>query len=246
MFSIRPALKSVLMLSVASVIGVSLSYATSASAADISGCANKKTGILRVSKVCKPSEYSIVWSQDGVGPKGATGPTGATGATGATGPTGLTGPTGATGATGAAGATSTVKGDTGATGAKGATGDTGATGTVGKYAIVALTDNAATLTAAQLVNNTLFNIITMASNQVLTLDTGPNIASAYSGEVLGSSFEFAIWNKGTAIATVTSSATASLNGTSGTVGAGKIVKFLCMFTTITSGAEVVACQSFNV
>ena len=243
MYSIRPALKSVLMLSVASVIGVSLAFATSASAIDISGCANKRTGILRVSKVCKPSEYSIVWSQDGVGAKGATGPAGPTGATG---PIGLTGATGATGATGPAGATSTVKGDTGATGAKGATGDTGATGTVGKYAIVALTDNAATLTAAQLVNNTLFNIITMASDRALTLDTGPNIASAYSGEVLGSSFEFVIWNRGTAIATVTSSATASLNGTSGTVAAGKIVKFLCMFTVITSGAEVVACQSFNV
>ena len=74
MYSIRPALKSVLMLSVASVIGVSLSFATSASAIDISGCANKRTGILRVPKVCKPSEYSIVWSQDGVGAKGATGP----------------------------------------------------------------------------------------------------------------------------------------------------------------------------
>jgi len=231
------------MLSVALVLGSTLSYATSASAADISGCANKKTGILRVSKVCKPSEYSIVWSQDGVGPKGATGPAGPTGATG---PIGLTGATGATGATGPAGATSTVKGDTGATGAKGATGDTGATGTVGKYAIVALTDNVATLTAAQLVNNTLFNIITMASDRALTLDTGPNIASAYSGEVLGSSFEFVIWNRGTAIATVTSSATASLNLTSGTVAAGKIVKFLCMFTVITAGAEVVACQSFNV
>ena len=158
MYSFRQPLKSVVMLSVASVIGVSLSFATSASAIDISGCANKKTGILRVSKVCKPSEYSIVWSQDGVGAKGATGPAGPTGATG---PIGLTGATGATGATGPAGATSTVKGDTGATGAKGATGDTGATGTVGKYAIVALTDNAATLTAAQLVNNTLFNIITM-------------------------------------------------------------------------------------
>ena len=243
MYSFRQSLKSVVMLSVASVIGVSLSFATSASAIDISGCANKKTGILRVSKVCKRSEYSIVWSQDGVGAKGATGPAGPAGPTG---PIGLTGATGATGATGPAGATSTVKGDTGATGAKGATGDTGATGTVGKYAIVALTDNAATLTAAQLVNNTLFNIITMASNQALTLDTGPNIASAYSGEVLGSSFEFAIWNKGTAIATVTSSATASLNGTSGPVAAGKIVKFLCMFTVITAGAEVVACQSFNV
>ena len=243
MFSIKSSAKSVIMLSVALVLGSTLSYATSASAADISGCANKKTGILRVSKVCKPSEYSIVWSQDGVGPKGATGPAGPTGATG---PIGLTGATGATGATGPAGATSTVKGDTGATGAKGATGDTGATGTVGKYAIVALTDNAATLTAAQLVNNTLFNIITMGTARALTMDTGPNIALAYTGEVLGSSFEFAIWNRGTAIATVTSSATASLNGTSGTVGAGKIVKFLCMFTVITAGAEVVACQSFNV
>ena len=193
------------LLSVAFILGTSLVGVTSVSAIDISGCANKRTGILRVSKVCKPSEYSIVWSQDGVGAKGATGPAGPTGATGAT----------------------------------------GATGTVGKYAIVALTDNAATLTAAQLVNNTLFNIITMGSARALTMDTGPNIASAYTGEVLGSSFEFAIWNRGAAIATLTASATTTLTGT-GDVGAGKIVKFLCMFTTITSGAEVVACQSFNV
>jgi hypothetical protein len=243
MYSFRQPLKSVVMLSVASVIGVSLSFATSASAIDISGCANKKTGVLRVSKVCKPSEYSIVWSQDGVGAKGATGPAGPTGATG---PIGLTGATGATGATGPAGATSTVKGDTGATGAKGATGDTGATGTVGKYAIVALTDNVATLTAAQLVNNTLFNIITMASDRALTLDTGPNIASAYSGEVLGSSFEFVIWNRSATVsATLAGGTGTTLTGT-GVVAVGKIVKFLCMFTTITSGAEAVACQSFNV
>lgn len=239
MFSNKRSLRSVLALSFSLILGATMSYPSSASAVEISGCANKRTGILRVSKVCKPTEYSIVWSQDGVGAKGATGPAGPPGATGPT------GATGATGATGPAGATSVVKGDTGATGAKGATGDTGATGTVGKYAIVALTDNAATLTAAQLVNNTLFNIITMGTARALTMDTGPNIATAYTGEVLGSSFEFAIWNRGAATATLTASATATLTGT-GDVGAGKIVKFLCMFTTITSGAEVVACQSFNV
>lgn len=76
------------------VLGSLMVGVNTASAADISGCANKRTGILRVSKVCKPSEYSIVWSQDGVGPKGATGPAGPTGATG---PIGLTGATGATG-----------------------------------------------------------------------------------------------------------------------------------------------------
>ena len=196
MFSIRSSSKSLMMLSVAFVLGSTLSYVTSASAIDISGCANKRTGVLRVAKVCKSKEYSIVWSQDEVSPKGATG-------------------------------------------------DTGATGTVGKYAIVALTDNAATLTAAQLVNNSLFNIITMGTSRNLTMDTGPNIASAYSGEVLGSSFEFAIWNRGAVNATLVASATATLTGT-GVVAAGKIVKFLCMFITITPGAEVVACQSFNV
>ena len=77
------------------------------------------------------------------------------------------------------------------------------------------------------------------------MDTGPNIATAYSGEVLGSSFEFAIWNRGAVNATLVASATATLTGT-GVVAAGKIVKFLCMFTTITSGSEVVACQSYNV
>lgn len=242
MYSRKQFMRSVVTLSSILIFGASLLYPSSASAVDISGCVNKRTGILRVSKVCKKTEYSIVWSQDGAGAKGATGPAGPTGPTG---PIGLTGATGATGATGPAGATSVARGDTGATGAKGATGDTGATGVVGKYAVVALTDNAATLTAAQLVNNTLFNIITMGTARALTMDTGPNIATAYSGEVLGSSFEFAIWNRGAQTATLTASATATLTGT-GDVGAGKIVKFLCMFTTITSGSEVVACQSYNI
>jgi hypothetical protein len=102
------------------------------------------------------------------------------------------------------------------------------------------------LSAAQLVNNTLFNIITMVTASTLTMDTGPNIASAYSGEVLGSSFEFVIWNRSATVsATLAGSAGTTLTGT-GVVAVGKIVKFLCMFTTITSGAEAVACQSFNV
>ncbi len=93
---------------------------------------------------------------------------------------------------------------------------------VGKNAVVALTDNEATLTAAQLVNNTLFNIYTMGTARALTMDTGPNIATAYSCEVLGSSSEFAIWNRGAQSATLTARASAKLTGT-GDVGIGRIV-----------------------
>lgn len=205
-------------------------------AADISACAQKRTGVIRISKVCKKTEYAITLRQEGLGTVGPTGDRGATG------PTGARGATGATGATGAVGPTTISQGDTGATGATGDKGATGATGTVGKYAPVALADAAATLTAAQLVNNTLFNIITMGTARTLTMDTGANIALAYSGEVLGSSFEFVIWNRGAQSATLAGNVTTILDET-GVVATNKIVKFLCMFTTITAGSEIVNCRS---
>ena len=210
-------------------------------AADISACANKRTGVMRVASVCKKTEYSVVLRQEGLG---TVGPTGDRGPTGLTGARGATGATGATGTTGAVGATTISKGDTGATGATGDKGATGATGSVGKYAVVTLADAAATLTAAQLVNNSLFNIITMGTARTLTMDTGANIALAYTGEVLGSSFEFVIWNRGAQSATLAGNVTAILDGT-GVVETNTIVKFLCMFTTITAGSEIVNCRSMR-
>lgn len=82
----------------------------------------------------------------------------------------------------------------------------------------------------------------MGTARTLTMDTGANIALAYSGEVLGSSFEFVIWNRGAQTATLAGNVTAILDG-SGDVATNKIVKFLCLFTTITAGSEIVNCRS---
>jgi hypothetical protein len=166
--------------------------AVAVSAADISTCANKRTGVIRVATVCRKTEYLVVLRQESLDTVGLTG-------------------------------------------------NSGATGSVGNYAVASLADAAVTLTAAQLVNNTLFSIVTMGTARTLTMDTGANIALAYSGEVLGSSFEFVIWNRGTQSATLAGNVTAILDAT-GVVATNKIVKFLCMFTTITAGSEIVNCR----
>ena len=221
------------------VIGSLLVEVGAVSAADISACASKKTRELRIARDCKKTEYKIVLRQEGLGTVGPIGDRGPAGSTGARGPVGATG---AMGATGAVGPTTISKGDTGATGATGDKGATGATDSVGRYAVVALADAAATLTAAQLVNNTLFNILTTTAPRTLTMDTGANIALAYTGEVLGSSFEFVIWNRSGNTVTLAGNVTAILDG-SGDIVAGRFIKFLCMFTTITAGSEIVNCQS---
>ena len=169
--------------------------AVAVSAADISTCANKRTGVMRVATVCRKTEYLVVLRQESLDTVGLTG-------------------------------------------------NSGATGSVGNYAVASLADAAVTLTAAQLVNNTLFSIITMGTARTLTMDTGANIALAYSGEVLGSSFEFVIWNRGAKTATLAGNVAAILDST-GDVAANKIVKFLCMFTTVTAGSEIVNCRSLN-
>ena len=81
----------------------------------------------------------------------------------------------------------------------------------------------------------------MGTARTLTMDTGANIALAYTGEVLGSAFEFVIWNRGAQSATLVGNVTAILDD-SGVVATNKIVKFLCMFTTITAGSEIVNCR----
>ena len=189
----KKSLKSKTLLLVLVVFSSSLVAVDVVSAADISACAHKRTGVMRVSKVCKKIEYSVILRQKGLGTAGPKG-------------------------------------------------DRGATGLVCRYAPVSLRDVDATLTAAQLVNNTLFNIITTTAPRALTIDTGANIALAYRGEVLGSSFEFVIWNRSGHTATLAGNVSAILDGT-GAVGTNKIVKFLCMFTTITAGSEIVNCRS---
>ena len=105
----------------------------------ISGCYEKKTGILRVidaeaGKTCLSFETPISWNQKGpkgdqgiaglAGPAGAPGPTGEAGPQGPKGDTGPAGPAGADGERGSAGTP-------GPPGAAGATGPTGPAGPVG-------------------------------------------------------------------------------------------------------------------
>jgi hypothetical protein len=95
-------------------------YFASSNSNEITGCANKKTGILRISSKCTSSERLISWNKIGPqGVKGDTGGKGEPGAVGEIGPQGVkgdTGPQGAKGDTGLPG----VKGDTGPQGIQGA------------------------------------------------------------------------------------------------------------------------------
>lgn len=68
---------------------------------EIVACADRKTGVMRLSstgKCNRQNEQRVAWGM--VGPQGPAGPAGATGATG---PAGATGPTGASGSAGATG-----------------------------------------------------------------------------------------------------------------------------------------------
>lgn len=68
---------------------------------EIVACADRKTGVMRLSstgKCNKQNEQRVAWGM--VGPQGPAGPVGATGATG---PAGAAGPTGASGSAGATG-----------------------------------------------------------------------------------------------------------------------------------------------
>jgi hypothetical protein len=86
------------------LVAVGAAYATGlVSNAQISACAKKSSGALRLkgSGDCHPSERAVAWAV--TGPQGPAGPAGAQGAQGPAGPAGPAGPQGATGATGAAG-----------------------------------------------------------------------------------------------------------------------------------------------
>ena len=129
--------------------GVGVAYAAiPGSSGMISGCYEKKTGILRVidaeaGKKCLSIETPISWNQTGpkgeqglagpAGPAGAPGPKGETGAEGPQGPAGPrgeTGPAGVPGETGAAGAAG-QPGERGPAGPEGPRGATGAQGPAG-------------------------------------------------------------------------------------------------------------------
>ncbi len=105
----------------------------------ISGCYEKKTGVLRVidtqaGKSCGAWELPLSWNQKGLkgdqGAAGAPGPVGPQGAPGGAGPAGPAGPKGEPGSAGPPGEPG-PQGDTGATGPEGPAGAAGAQGPAG-------------------------------------------------------------------------------------------------------------------
>jgi len=109
-----------------------------ATSESITGCINKKTGVLRITQKCSAGERRLEWNVQGPqGPSG--GPTGDKGSEGDKGPTGNKGPLGDKGPTGDKG----PLGDRGPTGLQGPIGPQGpagasvSTGTVTIYYLTA-------------------------------------------------------------------------------------------------------------
>jgi hypothetical protein len=103
-------------------------YFASSSSDSISGCVNKKTGVLRIAVKCTSAENKLNWSK--VGPQGLVGPMGPQGLVGPMGPQGLVGPMGPQGVVGPTGLQGLI-GPTGLQGLVGPSGATGATGAAG-------------------------------------------------------------------------------------------------------------------
>jgi hypothetical protein len=97
------------LFSFAALISTNIYFAASDSN-QISGCVNKKTGVLRIASKCTSVDNMITWNK--VGPQGLKGETGAQGQIG---PQGIKGDTGAQGESGPQG----IKGETGAQGLQG-------------------------------------------------------------------------------------------------------------------------------
>jgi Collagen triple helix repeat (20 copies) len=91
---------------VAIVAALAVGHYAAAATSTLRGCANKRTGALRLAASCHRNERAVSWNIQGTpgatGPAGPTGPAGAIGATGARGATGANGANGATGPAGPA------------------------------------------------------------------------------------------------------------------------------------------------
>jgi hypothetical protein len=96
-------------------------YFASSNSNEISGCVNKKTGVLRISTKCTSAEKVITWNK--TGPQGLQGEQGLQG---------IPGEKGAKGDTGEQG----LKGDIGLTGPQGPQGPQGAAGSTGTTTVV--------------------------------------------------------------------------------------------------------------
>jgi hypothetical protein len=124
---------SAVLIAAVAVPGFALaSVRPAATTGTIHGCANKKTGALRVATSCSSAERAVVWSIQG--PRGATGATGKAGANGATGPVGPAGVAGDPGANGATG----PQGSPGPSGSPGPAGSPGPSGPSGPSGVVGL------------------------------------------------------------------------------------------------------------
>lgn len=104
-FSTRTIAIAALVFAFAALVSTNTYFAMSSST-EISGCVNKKTGILRIANKCSSSEKSITWNKEGSqgiqGEMGIKGDVGAQGIQGSSGLQGVQGP-GGTGPQGAAG-----------------------------------------------------------------------------------------------------------------------------------------------
>ena len=96
-FSTRSIAIAALALAFLTFISTNIYFASSSSN-EITGCVNKKTGLLRIATKCTTSEKPISWNK--VGPQGIAGPQGAKGELGIAGPPGPVGPTGPQGPAG--------------------------------------------------------------------------------------------------------------------------------------------------
>ena len=122
-FSTRSISITALALSFITLISTNIYFASSSSN-EISGCVNKKTGLLRIAVKCNTSEKLISWNK--FGPQGEQGLKGETGTAGIQGEVGLPGERGPIG----------IQGPQGIQGPKGDTGPQGGTTVVTQTQIV--------------------------------------------------------------------------------------------------------------
>lgn len=99
-FSTRSIAIAALALAFLTFISTNIYFASSSSN-EITGCVNKKTGLLRIATKCTTSEKPISWNK--IGPQGIAGPQGLMGESGAVGPQGAKGEMGIAGPPGPVG-----------------------------------------------------------------------------------------------------------------------------------------------
>ena len=145
-FSTRSIAISALALAFLTLISTNIYFASSNSN-EITGCVNKKTGLLRIAAKCSSSERPISWNK--IGPQGIAGPQGEAGTVG---PQGIPGPQGA-------------KGEMGIAGPPGPVGQTGPQGPAGNNTTVVQTVTQKAYDA----NNNLIGTVLGVSDQSLTV-----------------------------------------------------------------------------